>query len=127
MTKQCTRCKEIKDVSKFHRKRKYNSFIKAGYQSVCKICNSIICKMKNKISCNQEKWSEYYYKDIKKSRKRKRQIKFIARNSLSDQYIKELLIRRTDLKTSDIPDDLVELKREQLKIIRILRDDSNML
>ena len=127
MTKQCNRCKEIKDVSKFYRKRKYNSFTKAGYNPVCKICNSIICKMRNKISCDHVQQAEYYYKDIKKSRKRKKQIKSIARNSLSDQYVKELLIRRTNLKTSDIPDDLVELKREQLKIIRILRDDSNML
>jgi hypothetical protein len=47
--------------------------------------------------------------------------KFHMRN-LSDRYVLGLIRRDSKLKNSDIPNELVEIKRAQLKLIRELRD-----
>ena len=64
----------------------------------------------NKYSCKPE----IKLKDSLKSKK--------AVKNLEDEYVRDIIIKRTSLIRVDIPDELVELKRAQLKVIRILRD-----
>ena len=47
------------------------------------------------------------------------------RENLTDRYVKDLLVKRTSLKTSDIPQELVDLKRKQLKTHRKLKEIEN--
>ena len=169
MTKQCGKCKEIKELEYFSKS-----------QSSCKECQSIYWKQyyeKNKVRLTNnniqwkknnpekvritrqkehiknrdkyiERWNKHYYKDVKKSREtnnqyRKDHVEIIQerdrirgtkkRNNLTDQYVKEVLVKRTNLKTSDISDELVEigrkyieLRREHFKLIRIIKDDKKM-
>lgn len=44
-----------------------------------------------------------------------------ARKTINDFYIKNLLVKRTSLKHADIPNELVLLKRTQVKIKRYLK------
>lgn len=46
-----------------------------------------------------------------------------GRSSISDIYVKKLLTAKTPLKSADIPDSLVQLKRVQIAITRLLKDE----
>jgi len=50
---------------------------------------------------------------------RKRKAK--QRENLQDEYIKHLIVKNTSLSYPDIPQELIEIKRLQLKIIRELK------
>ena len=43
--------------------------------------------------------------------------------SLSDGYVRELLAGRSNLKSADVPPELVELKRQHLKIHRMVMEN----
>jgi len=47
-----------------------------------------------------------------------------SRSSFSDGYIADLLIQKTGLKRNQIPQGLIKVKREQLKIIKLLKEMS---
>jgi len=42
-------------------------------------------------------------------------------DSLSDSYVKQAIVKKTSLKYKDIPQDLIDLKRTHLKIIRLIK------
>ena len=71
-------------------------------------------KAANKYACKPEI-------KIKGSLKSKKAVK-----NLEDRYVKDIIVKRTSLTRADISDELVEIKREQLKILRILRNDKKM-
>jgi len=48
----------------------------------------------------------------------------IGRETLSDWYVRSLLAKRSPLKFTDFPDEVVELKREILKLKRLNKDVS---
>ena len=56
---------------------------------------------------------------------RRRQLRRDHRNSLTDQYIRELLAKNIPLSARDIPEYLVEIKRVQLALKRNLRGKTN--
>ena len=138
MTKQCTKCKEIKELILFI-KRSAN---KSGYGSWCKKCHNVYSK-KHRID-NPEKYKQWHKnwennnkeKRLEMNRNFRKTDKFKvwkkaymkiqwknAIDNLSDYYIKYLLSSRTSLQTIDIPHEMIEAKREHIKLIRILRDD----
>lgn len=47
------------------------------------------------------------------------------RTSLADWYIKHIFIRKTNLKPSDVTDNIIQAKREQIKVIRLIKQLSN--
>ena len=90
-----------------------------------------IAKYKKKYDAeNKEKIAEYMktynkeYMEINRDflRKRNKETKFNyekkGRDELSDVYIKRNIVKGTTLKHSDIPQDMIELKRLQLKLKR---------
>ena len=123
MIKQCPGCTLKKDISMFYK----NKSKKDGKSSHCKVCHDKfnIDWKKN----NPDKYSKYNCsyprnKVMKyKSRMRSKQY----RSNMGYNYICDLIRKGTNLKLEDIFDEMVEIKREQLKIKRILRDGSNML
>ncbi|MEY4333737.1 MAG: hypothetical protein RLZZ196_2480 [Bacteroidota bacterium] len=56
-----------------------------------------------------------YFKNVQKQR----------RENLHDLYVRQVLILDTDLKHSDIPQELVEIKRKQLKLYRETKQITN--
>ena len=60
-------------------------------------------------------WEKNNPEKLKASRRRRRE-------NLTDGYVRGLLVNRTILKNSDIPQELVNIKREHLKFQRKLND-----
>lgn len=71
----------------------------------------------NKEDCKAAVRKNYYKHRDKKIRKRLR-----YKERMGDGYMKELLIRGTSLMAADIPQELVEIKRLQLQLIRMSKD-----
>jgi hypothetical protein len=61
-------------------------------------------------------------KHAQKSNAQARAKQNIEREVLGDNYIKALLANKSNLSRSHIPQDLIDLKREHLKITRILKE-----
>ena len=118
MTKQCIKCDEKKDVVLFRKIYQYwttkdginHKSITKG--NVCLDCFNLLRRKYNKK--NPRKYTKV---DIRANRK---YFKKCLKN-LSDSYIKALLVKNSSLSTKDITNDLIEMKREQVKLLRILK------
>ena len=115
MTKECNKCKEIKNVDDFYKRYDRTN----GYKSVCKTCD-------NKLSAERKKKNGYKY-DKKRQvigSKHHKSAKINSRkhrNEMSDMYVRSLMTKKTkNLKPEDIPDELVAAHRENLKLKRKL-------
>ena len=91
---KCSRCFLVKPLDMFYK----DSSKKCGFNRACKKCVYV---------------SKPYKKALKKYNKK-------IRKNLDDRYIKILLCSGNILKPKDIPQELVEAKREQLRIKRFL-------
>ena len=117
MTKQCSTCKKVKDLTMFYR----DKLRKDGRKYNCKACSEIFNKRWRKN--NPEKYSQYNCTPRKneamklKSKLRSRQ----HRHDMSDMYIRNLLAMNVNLKPKDIPKELVECHRTNLKLKRMLK------
>lgn len=102
ITKKCSNCgKEFK--------------VKVSRRDTAKFC-SISCKTNDKRIRN----SILTNKEHKRVRQRLYQRK--ARRNLNDWYIKNLIQQNHNLNYKDIPESLVNTKREHLKITRLIND-----
>ena len=113
------------DIYKFERKyfvKKINN-TRTSFQIVCKKCDSIR-------TANNRKIDLVKYKEKEKKRRGMRKIITPSYYSyydkkynreLSDSYIKKLLTSKDSLQRSDIPVCLIELKRQQIKLKRLLK------
>jgi hypothetical protein len=118
MTKQCSKCKETKNITLFRKVWNYwttkdkISHKRSTITNTCLDCFNLsrreYCK---KIGYKRYKWN----RDSLKRNFTKNL------NSLSDTYIKALLAKNSSLSAKDIPNDLIEIKREQIKLLRVLR------
>ena len=115
MTKKCNKCKKIKDVSNFHRR---NDRIN-GYRYICKPCDNIESNARRKktgwIKEKKRQGAGTKHSKLSKINSRKH------RNKMSDMYIKSLMTKKSrNLKPEDIPDELVQIYRENLRLKRKL-------
>jgi hypothetical protein len=121
--KKCTKCLEVKAFSEFYKKKSN----KDGLQYNCKLCDFF--KKKQWEKDNKEKKAiqdqKYRLKHPEKSQEswKKKQKKAIE--NLEDSYIKKKLTERNNLKASDIPQEMLDLKRIQLQIHRHLKEMQN--
>jgi len=80
------------------------------------------------INNNREHFRKLYRKNSKKYNKTEkfkiwsRQYQNNMTKNLSDRYVKSLIVKDENLSFKDIPQDLVELKREQLRLFRDIRN-----
>jgi hypothetical protein len=74
---------------------------------------------KEKKAATNAKWAKENRATVKAS-----QVKWETedRKKLSDRYIKKLLIRQTAINKECIPPELVQLKREQIKLNRLITE-----
>ena len=118
MDKTCSMCKVIKDISMFYR----DKHALDGRKRNCKECSEIMNKRWRKN--NPDKYTKYNCsprrnKEMKiKSKMRSKQ----HRLDMTDSYIRDLItMQNTNLKPEDIPNNLVELWRINLKLKRALK------
>ena len=119
MTKECTKCKEIKDISLFYKSKNKP----LGIQSNCKECQNIATtKWRNgngkEAYKSYKKSPESYEKH--KIRNKKRAQKY--RDTLNDNYVRALICMKSDLKQENITQELIDLWKINLKLKRELRD-----
>ena len=115
MTKECNKCKEIKNIDDFYKRYDRTN----GYKSICKTCD-------NKLSAERKKRNGYKH-DKKRQvigSKHHKSAKINSRkhrSEISDMYVKSLMTKKTkNLKPEDIPDELVSAYRENLRLKRQL-------
>jgi|TARA_Y100000296_G_C4992210_1_gene165979 hypothetical protein len=119
MTKYCNKCKSTKDSSLFYK----CSSKKDKKASNCKKCDDIA---KNNWRKNNPKkvksYEKYRWRNTdKKEKDLKRALNH--RLNMSDLYIRELMTKKfKGLDPKDIPDDLVIIYRENLRLKRKLKD-----
>jgi len=133
--KRCSKCGEWKEKSEFHKQRQG----KDGLTSACKKCDSIKGKIyyeknaKNKNAyylANKGKIQERksrYYSDNKKKYAEIQKLYYIRHPSCRKEYdlkhpewaAKSLLIKYG---LSDPPQELIDLKTEQIRLFRAVRD-----
>ena len=78
-------------------------------------------KNRNHILKRMKEWREKNPDKIKKYEKNKSEV---VRKTLPDYYIKNGLCQKSNLKPSDIPQELVEFQRERIKLIRALKNSN---
>ena len=117
MTKKCNKCKRIKDVSKFNRRKQKTSI---GYRYICKVCdNKAVLARRKKTGWKNEKkrqgpGSKHSIDSKITSQKH--------RDEMSPMYVRSLMTKKSkSLKPEDIPDELVAIYKENLRIKRQLR------
>ena len=116
MIKECNKCKKIKDVSKFHTRKQKASI---GYRYICKVCDNkaVLARRKKAGWINEKKRQGPGSKHSILS-------KIISqkhRTEMSDMYIRSLITKRSKhLSPEDIPDELVQIYRENLRLKRKL-------
>jgi len=66
--------------------------------------------------------TEYGYWRTEEYKKKQLLRYYENRDQITDRFIKHALARKTSLSQSDIPQDLIELKRKQLLLIRELKN-----
>jgi len=109
-------------AKRYQRSEKYRLYHKARYAANSESVKQRAKKWKDENKARHletvRRWQASHpvrTKELKQKCKRK------ARTTLSDSYVKQELARKTTLRHSDIPQELVELKRAHLKIHRQLK------
>ena len=118
LTKKCNKCKKVKDVSNFYKRNDRTN----GYRYICNVCDNIESNERRKKSgwINEKKRQGKGSKHSKQSKINSQK----HRDEMSDMYIRGLITKKSkDLKPEDIPAELVELYRLNLKLKRLLRQE----
>ena len=117
MDKKCNKCREIKNVSKFSRRKTKLSW---SYRYICKPCD-------NKVSNKRRKANGWKNEKKRQGPGTKHSIdsKITSqkhRDEMSPMYVRSLMTKKSkSLKPEDIPDELVAIYKENLRIKRQLR------
>ena len=119
MTKKCNKCKKVKNVSEFFRRNGYPPSVVAGYRYICKPCDNKLSSKKRKAGGwkNEKKRQgpDSSHAKLSKINSQKH------RNEISPMYARSAMTKKfKSLKPEDIPDELVEAYRENLKLKRKL-------
>ena len=143
---KCTQCEKLKSLDEFY-KRKTN---KCGYRNPCIECykkyveknaekirktnrkyylkhQDEICKSQKEYYENNKdrmlnKLKKYREENREQIRERDRKYNQKQRDNLTDVYIKNMLTGGNNLKPEDIPQELIEAKRQHLKLKRITKE-----
>jgi post-segregation antitoxin (ccd killing protein) len=145
--KTCQRCRQALDEHLFGKNRNQPD----GLQTWCKACKSLyhqqtytpekrheawlknrsksLQRMAEKHALNptagREKAKAWRIENPEKRAAAKKRSHASRCKSMSDGYIKERLIKGTNLTAADIPKELIDVKREQLRILRELRKEDH--
>lgn len=102
---KCSVCAFILPVSSFH----VSQATKSGYVPACKECAATRDRLRH---------------STEKSRNKRKQAHRASRNAMTDAYMRELLVRGSNLGAADVPGALLAVKRIQIEILRAAKDMS---
>ena len=120
MEKYCSKCKETKNVSEFHKRNCYSPLTMAGYRYICKPCDRIKSYEWRKAGgwINAKRNQKQGSKHAKQSKANSQR----HRDELSPMYLRSLITKKSkSLEPEDIPEELVSMYRLSLEIKRELR------
>jgi hypothetical protein len=141
--KRCSKCREIKDVNEFYKyiKRKagrnilcnkclyeYNSDRKKEIDKRYRLKNIDKVKEKEKryrlenIDKVKEKSRRYYVAHKDDIKERVKIYQKINVDSLSNAYIKQKILRQFGIESTQIPEHIIDLKREQIELHRLIKE-----
>jgi len=116
MTKKCNQCKKTKNVSDFYKRGDGTN----GYKYICKLCDNITANIRRKE--NGYKYDHSREAIGSKHHKLSKINSQKHRDTMSDMYMRSLIAKKwPGMKPQDIPDELVELYRINLKLKRELK------
>lgn len=113
--KKCSKCGCFKNRSEFFK----NKNTKDNCNKHCKECRKIYYDLNKK---NIKEYKKIYH-DLNKEKINENTKKHTI--NLSNFYVIDLLVGKTDLIKEQIPQSLIEAKREQIKLIRLIKELSN--
>ena len=124
-TKKCSKCGEVKDLREFHK----NASRKTGASDECKICikkrgAKYVITHKEERNIRQRAWKERNPRlVIEAGRKSSNN----ERANLTNNYLVSAIRTELNLTSKDgaILEELIELKRQQIKIYRLLKEKQN--
>jgi len=117
MTKQCIKCDKKKDMTLFRKVHQYwttKDGIKHKSITIRNVCVDCFNLYQREYMKKHRKYTEADIRSGKKYFKK-------CLKNLSDSYIKGLLTRNSSLSAKDITDDLIKMKRDQVKLSRLLK------
>ena len=141
--KKCPKCRKVKPFSDFSKDRTH----KYGLSQICKECRKVYYKKWREANLDKikKRKKEYCYKN--KERLNKRAMEWAARNPerrklsreahrikskrlLTNSYIKQLIYNtmwyyKLDIKLSEIPPMLIDLRRQKQLLKRYLNEQTN--
>ena len=127
--KRCSKCGKIKPIKYFTIRKNR----KSGYWPWCRDCKNKYQREYNKrdyvkIKRNVfRKKNDIKYKTSPKGKNTNKQYEQQSRNNLHDRYVKSVLTKQSSLTHADIPQELIEIKRLQLQLIRELKKQCNKM
>jgi len=122
----CKKCGEEKEIGEFHR----NHTCSYGRLWTCKKCAGLWAKewlLKNPISKVVK--TKYYkkYQQKPRSKAKRRAFRRKYEKAMPDSFIKSILRKQTNMKYRDITQQMIELKRIQLKFFREIKKGKEAL
>ena len=110
---KCLKC--LKDYNGKH-KSSFKHYLKhINKWGLCKECNSGVIQKENDYSHNYYTKHKKHYARLQKN----------YREQLTDSYVANVLVDRTTLKAKDIPQEMVDAKRQHIKMKRMMKEGNN--
>jgi hypothetical protein len=144
-TKKCSKCGEVKLLGDFYLRRSTGM-----YRSECKACGNKQTYVWKKLNNEATKASKRktinkrlsHYKEMDRSKYERNKVHLLElnklwreknphkgaiyhqknRNSLTDGYVRSVIASSVGVPGSFIPKPLIDLKREQLKLTRLIKE-----
>lgn len=130
-TKPCTLCGHVKPLTEYHKKTKYHD----GLDPWCKSCKSkrdtaryhadpaaAYQRARAYILAHPEKMKEHHQKSAAKMRTIDRQRRRDEIRNLGDSYVRQLICEGSTLSQTDIPQCLVDARRELIQLRRAINE-----
>lgn len=140
--KTCSKCGEVKAVEMFLRRglwckacaaiyaRDHREKNRDAYRSHYKKSNkknneSRTIRHREYVEKNKEKIASHRTAYQARNREKIKQQKNLLRQSLSDGYVREIIVSAAGSLRCEIPEQLIEVKRKHLQILRKLKEATN--
>ena len=107
---RCLKCKEYKITKRKYSDDRIKELLLNWY--ICNKCESSIAKIE------KEKAHKYYINN----KDRYRELHIGYKSNLSNSYVANGIVDKTSLKAKDIPQDMIDAKRQYMKTKRILKE-----
>jgi hypothetical protein len=114
--KECTKCKCVKSLSDFQFYKSRNK-----YNTACKACHYL--QIKDWRKRNRKRYNAIAKKSYEKSPEYNKEWQSKQMFNLTDTYIKGVISRNLNIKTKDIPQSAIDLKRVIIQAKRLIRNE----